>query len=114
MKRVHWLGVSVVSMAMMSVPILAQLPATPDHEHATPATQGKMGRAGMPAMDHQKMMADMVAADARLRELLATMNAATGDQKLGAMADLMTQLVTDLKDAHHHMMEMHNEMMPRK
>ena len=42
------------------------------------------------------------------------MNSATGDQKVNAMADLVTRLVSDLKNAHHHMMEMHNQMMSRK
>ena len=73
-----------------------------------------MGRGGMMSMEHQKMMGDLAAEDAKLQELVAAMNAATGDQKVKAIADVVTRLVNDLKDEHHHMMEMHNEMMPKK
>ena len=58
-------------MAMMWAPAFAQAPAQPDHDHATPAPQGNTGRGGMMPIDHQKMMADIVAEDTRLQELVA-------------------------------------------
>ena len=52
----------------------------------------------------------IVLADAEIRAV----DAATGDQKVRAIADLVSRLVSDLKDTHHHIMEMHKDMMPAK
>jgi hypothetical protein len=114
MTRAHWLGAGVLSVVMMSGWVFAQSPVPPNHDHAASAAQGNGGRAGTMPMDHQKMMSDIAAEDAKLQEMVSGMNAATGDDKVKAIADLVTRLVTDLKNEHQHMMEMHNQMMPGK
>jgi hypothetical protein len=62
-------------------------------------------------MDHDKMMADMKAADARLEALAQTMTAAPGDDKVAAMQALLTELVKNQVDMHRHMGMMHDHMM---
>jgi hypothetical protein len=114
MNRTHVLGAGVLTMLVMWAPAFAQSPAPSNHDHAAPAAQGRMGRGGMMPMDHQKMMSDLAAEDVKLQELVSAMNSATGDQKVKAIAELVTRLVNDLKDEHRHMMEMHMEMMPGK
>jgi hypothetical protein len=44
-------------------------------------------------MNHAKMMADMKAADARLEALVQTMKSASGNDKVRAMQELLTELV---------------------
>jgi hypothetical protein len=49
---------------------------------------------GKPMMEmRQKMMANMHASDAELDRLVAAMNAANGDAKTAAIADLLTRIV---------------------
>jgi hypothetical protein len=85
-------------------------PQTPhDHEQTTPPQ-----KTGMRGQDHHRMMADMKTTDDRLQDLVSKMNAATGDRKISAMADLLTQLVTDQRNMHQHMMEMHDQMTSHK
>ena len=62
-------------------------------------------------MDHDKMMADMKAADARLETLAQTMTSARGDDKVAAMQAVLTELVKNQVDMHHHMAMMHDHMM---
>ncbi len=56
------------------------------------------------------MMARCKAMDARLDELVATMNTATGQQKIDAMAALLNELVQQRKAMHE--MKMQQGMMP--
>ena len=62
-------------------------------------------------MNHDKMMADMKAADARLEALAQTMTSARGDDKVTAMQALLTELVKNQVDMHRHMAMMHDRMM---
>ena len=62
-------------------------------------------------MDHDKMMADMKTADARLQALAQTMASARGDDKVAAMQALLTELVENQVDMHRHMAMMHDHMM---
>jgi len=86
-------------------PVRAQQapPKAPEHSMPTPQA-GAM-------MDHDKMMADMKAADARLEALAQTMTSARGDEKVAAMQALLTELVKNQVDMHHHMGMMHDHMM---
>jgi hypothetical protein len=52
------------------------------------------------------MVALVQAADARLEGLVADMNAATGDARMSAMAELLAALVEDRKLMRHQMMAM--------
>lgn len=100
-----------------AVPLWAQQPTPPP-----PAAQ-KMEMPGKPAMTdgkmsedsmmahHKEMMAKMAAADARLDELVKTMNAATGSKKTNAMAAVINELVAQRKQMREDMMAMQPEMM---
>jgi hypothetical protein len=60
---------------------------------------------------HERMMADMKAADARLDALVREMNAATGDAKVRTMATVVNELVQQHKALHGRMGQMHQHMM---
>ena len=106
MTRMHWIAAAVLTAALFIVPAFAQStsPAPHDHEH-TATAPAPAQKAGMMGHDHKRMMADMKTADDRLQQLVSKMNAATGEQKTNAIAELLTQLVTEHTNMHHHMME---------
>lgn len=60
---------------------------------------------------HEKMMAEMKAADSRLDALVKEMNAAGGEAKVNAVAAVVTELVRQQKSMHEHMGQMHQQMM---
>ena len=57
-------------------------------------------------------MADIRAADAKLDELVTAMNAATGEAKVSATAEVVSELVRQQKVMHEHMgmMDQHMRM----
>jgi hypothetical protein len=67
-------------------------------------------REGMMAK-HQKMMAEMESMDAKLDSLVAAMNAATGDDKVNAMAEVLEELVGQRKAMREKMQQRHMKMM---
>ena len=94
-----------ISAGLLLAPAGAQPVAPQAHEHSMPTPQA----GGM--MDHDKMMADMKAADARLEALARTMKSSRGHDQIGAMQELLTELVRNQVDMHHHMSMMHDHMM---
>src|SRR5689334_18186663 len=52
---------------------------------------------------HQQMMAEMQASDTKLDELVRAMNAATGDAKITAMAQVITELARQHQAMHQRM-----------
>ena len=94
-----------IAAAVFLAPVRAQQapPKAPEHSMPTPQAGGMM--------DHDKMMADMKAADARLEALVQTMASARGDDKVTAMQALLTELVENQVDMHRHMAMMHDHMM---
>jgi hypothetical protein len=75
-------------------------------QQPTPSAQtGQLPQPDMTEMmkQHQQLMADMKAGDAKLDELVATMNAATGEAKVSAMAQVVNELVRQQKAMHEHM-----------
>ena len=113
------IGGFILSVAVLMAPVFAQSAAAPqrDHDHATPTQKEQTAPApkmGMMGQNHQRMMADMKTAHDRLQDLVARMDASTGDQKVNAIADLLKQLVADQSNMHRHMMEMHDQMMAHK
>ncbi len=60
---------------------------------------------------HERMMAEMKAADSKLDPLVKDMHAATGDAKVNAVAVLVTELVRQKKSMHDRMGQMHQQMM---
>jgi hypothetical protein len=94
-----------IAAGLFFAPVRAQQapPKTPEHTMPMPQTGGMM--------DHDKMMADMKAADARLEALAQTMTSARGDAKVAAMQALLTELVKNQVDMHRAMAMMHDHMM---
>jgi DNA integrity scanning protein DisA with diadenylate cyclase activity len=62
---------------------------------------------------HQQMMANMKSADAKLDDLVATMNAANGEAKVTAIAQVVSELVRQQKTMHEHMGMVDQQMMGR-
>lgn len=60
---------------------------------------------------HEKMMAEMKAADQRLDDLVAKMNAASGQAKVDATAATVTEIVAQRRTMRDRMMDMHQSMM---
>ena len=85
-------------------------------KQAMPSLQsGQPSQAEMAEMmkQHQQMMADMKAGDAKLDELVTTMNASTGEAKVSAMAQVVNELARQQKAMHAHMMAADQQMMMR-
>lgn len=59
---------------------------------------------------HEKMMADVKAMDAKLDEMVAAMNSASGDKKVDAMGALVTEMVSQRKQMQEMMMTMMHSM----
>jgi hypothetical protein len=57
------------------------------------------------------MMADIKAADLKLEELVKDMNAATGEAKIAAIAQVVNELVRQQKTMHEHVATMNQQMM---
>ena len=60
----------------------------------------------------QKMMADINVVDEKLDDLIAKMNAATGQQKIDQIAAVPTKLVAQQKAMHIHMTMMGHDSAP--
>jgi hypothetical protein len=71
----------------------------------------KQGMGAHMMADHQKMMADMKASQKKLDDLVAAMNQATGDDKVGKMAAVVTEMVAQQREMCERMMS-GNMMMP--
>ena len=99
------IAVFAIAAGLFLVPVRAQQapPKAPEHSMPTPQAGGMM--------DHDKMMAGMKAADARLEAMAQTMTSARGDEKVAAMQALLTELVENQIDMHRHMAMMHDHMM---
>jgi len=102
--------VALVIAILCTPAVLAQTPGPAGHKNdlgqSGPATAGVMGSQGDMADHKQKMagqaamMAKMAAADQRLADLAARMNAATGEDKVAAMAAVLNELVAQRKQMH--------------
>lgn len=105
--------VIVGSVIVLALGVTPQMQTTQQHQHPQPAAQAPAGMAekckAMMA-GHQKTMGEMKAADQRLDELIATMNAASGTAKVDATAAAVTALVAARKAMHGGMMGMHQNM----
>jgi hypothetical protein len=75
-----------------------------------PARPQMPGMMPMNAM-HERMMADMKAADAKLDGLVQQLNAAKGDARIDALVATVNELVRQSKAERAHMLEMHQMMM---
>jgi hypothetical protein len=81
-----WAAAASVIAVLSTAVVLAQTPAAGGHEQR---------------MAEQKaMMAKMTAADQKLADLAARMNAAKGEDKVAAMAAVLNELVAQRKQMH--------------
>lgn len=85
-----------------------------DHQahHPTATEQAEMQKQEAQTMQmHQKMMADMKAVDEKLNALVMKMNAATGEAKVNATAEVVTAVVQQRAAMRDAMMQMQGQMM---
>ena len=114
-RRLSW---SALTCALILLPPAASSSVTaaqdPKQEHQHQAMKPS---AGMPAMcqammaEHNKMMAEVQAADQRLDGLVARMTEATGQAKVDATAAVVSEIVAQRKAMHEGMMKMQQGMM---
>ncbi|MDO8793928.1 MAG: hypothetical protein Q7J25_04840 [Vicinamibacterales bacterium] len=102
------------AVVISAVPgLAAQTPTAHQHPAAAKAKPAPAMEAKCQAMmaEHEKMMADMKAADQRLDGLIATMNTASGAEKMAATATVVTEKVTQDRTMRDGMMKMQQDMM---
>jgi len=104
-------GCAVVVMS--AVPELAaQTPQEPHHAADTAQPPSDMAAKDQAMMaEREKMMTAMKAADQRLDELVATMNTASGMERMAATANVVTEMVTQRRTMRDAMMKMQDGMM---
>ena len=107
----------IIALAFLVMPyrLLAQQQNTQAPKEKTSGEQAQKREAPCPMMkehhqkmraEHQKMMKEM---DARLDAKVAAMDAATGEKKMEAMADVIKEMVSQRKQMREHMMKMQAE-----
>jgi hypothetical protein len=102
-----WSAVAFAGVAGATAVVLAQAPGG----HQATAEPGKQA-ATMTQGGMRMMMQRSADSDRKLAELVIRMNAARGDQKVAAIADVVTELVAERKQMHEQM-RMQAEMMER-
>ena len=96
--------VAILSGLLWLSPLKAQQPGTHYPTQTMPQT-------GAPAMNTDKVIADMQASDARLQAMTAKMQSAQGEAKMLAMQDVVNELVKNQLEMHRHMAMMRSHMM---
>lgn len=92
-------------------PVAAQQ-QDPQAHHPSAAEEAGMQKQEAESMQmHQKMMAEMKAMDGKLNALVTKMNAATGDAKVNATAEVVTAVVQQRAAMRDAMMQMQGKMM---
>ena len=102
------------AVVISAVPgLAAQTPHQPQHAATAKAKPPSGMEAKCQAMmaEKEKMMTDMKAADQRIDDLVATMNAASGMEKMAATAAVVTEMVTERRTMRDGMMKMQQDMM---
>ena len=113
-RTVTALMAACAGVAILAIPGLAtQTPQ--EHQHA--ATDKAKAPAGVAAKcqammaEHERMMTDMKAADQRLDDLAAKMNAASGTEKAAAVASVVTEMLAQRRTMRDAMMKGQHGMM---
>ena len=91
--------------------VAGQQPAMPQHPAADQAGPGVTAKEHVMMLERNNMMAGMQAADLRLDGLVATMNAASGDDQVEATAKVVTEMVAQRRAMRDGMMAMQARMM---
>ena len=102
------------AIVMSASPALTAQAHDPQHaaaDQAKPAA-GMVAKDHAMMVEHEKMMADMKAADQRLNDLVARMNSASGAEKTTATAAAVTEMVAQSRTMRASMMKMQQGMMP--
>jgi vancomycin resistance protein YoaR len=109
--RMNITSVILGSLLVLGFAAHAQTPQ-PEHQQ-TPAKPSTDMAAKCKAMmaEHEKMMAEMKAADQRLDELVTKMNSASGQARVDATAAAVTEIVAQRKTMRDRMMQTHQGMM---
>lgn len=86
-----------------------------EHQHAAAAKakppSGMEAKCQAMMAEKEKTMADMKVADQRLDDLVATMNTASGMDKMAATAAVVSEMVTQRRTMRDGMMKMQEDMM---
>ena len=112
-KRLLVLSGALLSAALVAGPARAWQVSAEDHAKHHPAGQAAEPKAATPAPTPQsKGMAgmNMMASNAKLDELVKKMNAAQGQAKVDAIAELLTVLVQEHQGMHGNMTNMMSMM----
>ena len=107
-------GTVVVGAALSAVIVVAQTPAADGHHEGAAEPSKPPGcamMAGQTATDQKAMMAKMAGADLKLDMLVAQMNAAMDDEKVAAIAAVVTELAAQRTHMQEQMMRMQGDMM---
>ena len=104
-------GCAVV--VMVAVPeLVAQTPKEPHHAADTAKPPSDMAAKDQAMMtEREKMMTAMKAADQRLDALVATMNTASGMERMAATANVVTEMVSQRRAMRDAMVQMQDGMM---
>ena len=102
-----WAAIALVTAVLSTPVILAHTSASAGHKNdlgpSRPGAVAVMRGQGEMADHKQKMAAQeakMAAADQKLADLVAQMNAAKGEDKVAAVAAVLTELVAQRKQMH--------------
>ena len=101
-----WAAVALLTAVLSTPVVLAQPPAPVGHKNdlgqsAAAVMHGQGDMAHAQKMAEQKaMMAKMAAADQKVADLVARMNAAKGEEKVAAMAAVINELLAQRKQMH--------------
>ena len=113
-KMVTAMMAGCAALVISAVPVLAAQAPQPPHHAATAKAKPPSDMAakcqGMMA-GREQMMTDMRAADQRLDDLVAKMNAASGMEKTAATATVVTEMVAQRRAMRDGMMKMQHDMM---
>jgi hypothetical protein len=106
-----WTVVAVIIFLGTAI-LLAQTPAAGHHDDAAEQVRPPAGVAtgGQNMPDQKAMMARMAAADQKLDRLIEQMNAAKGEQKVDAIAAVVTELAAQRRQMCEEMMRMQTQM----
>ena len=94
---IRHIGIFLLAASLTPVALSAQQPGRPDSAMM---------------MNHERMMQQVQAADARMDRLVGEMNRATGQKKVDAMAAVINELVAQRKQMRSHMMQIMQGMHP--
>lgn len=114
----EWLiaGGAILSVALLAPSARAWQVAAEEHDKHHPEAQTTAPKAPPPAEPQAKSPAamNMMASNAKLDELVKKMNAARGEARVDAMAELLTALVQNHQTMHGNMSNMMRNMGGRR